>query len=352
MLETSDSPRATVAIVLVNWNGWRHVLECVDSLLAQTHSSAHIFVVDNDSSDHSVEHIGAWCAAPRREPTWAGLEGVGRFAGASPVAPVPCRIVERSDTALPPPLAACRLTVIRAGSNRGFAAGCNIGIRAAGIDAYEFFWFLNTDAVAHRDALGALMRRARQDARVGIVGSTIRYYDRPATIQVLGGARMDGAGVTRHIGEGLSLAAVPVDGTDIERQMAYVVGASMLVSARFVREVGPMQEDYFLYGEEFDWALRGRDRFDFAYAPDSHVFHKSGASSSKVVHGFSTSLYYRNRIRLAARFFPERLPAVHRTLVMELLRHALRGRWTYVRIIAAALRDAPSITRQVRPTPS
>jgi GT2 family glycosyltransferase len=345
MPESDRPPLPAVAVILVNWNGWRDVIECLDSLLAQSYSNTHIFVVDNDSGDSSVEHIDTWCRSPRREAGWANLDGVARFTGLEPRAPVACRIVERPSTDLPPPLAGCRLTLIRSGANLGFAGGCNVGIRAAGMEAYDFFWFLNTDAVAHRDALDAMVRRAQAEARIGIVGSTIRYYDRPDTVQALGGARMDPSTiVTRHIGEGLSVDAVPSDPAVIERDLVYVCGASMFVSSRFVRDVGLMQEDYFLFGEELDWAMRGRDRFTWAYAPSSYVFHKSGAAS-KAVPEFSTRMYYRNRIRLAARFFPEHLPAVRRTLVVELLRHALRGRWMHARVVASALRDAPTIAR-------
>lgn len=112
-----------------------------------------------------------------------------------------------------------------------------------------------------------------------------------------------------------------------------------------------MQEDYFLYYEEIDWAMRGRQRFGLGYAPDSHVFHKSGASSSKVVSAFSTNLYYRNRVRFAARFFPGRLGTVRRGLITEFLRHTLRGRWTHARIVAATLWQSAQIARSVSRSP-
>ena len=109
-----------------------------------------------------------------------------------------------------------------------------------------------------------------------------------------------------------------------------------------------MQEDYFLYFEELDWAMRGRDRFSWGYAADSHIFHKSGGSSTKVVPAFSANLYYRNRIRFAVRFFPTRLPTERRGMFVEFLRHAANGRWTQARIVAAALWDAGKIAAETR----
>jgi GT2 family glycosyltransferase len=199
----------------------------------------------------------------------------------------------------------------------------------------------------HRDALAALVRRAQASARIGMVGSTIRYYHRPHIIEALAGARMEIATITtRQIGQGRRLDELTIDAAGVERDLSYVTGASMLVSGAFVREVGFMQEDYFLYGEELDWAMRGRDRFAWGYAPDSHVFHKSGASSSKVP-AFTANLYYRNRIRVAARFFPKQLPVVRRQMAIELLRHTVRGRWIPAKAVAIALRDARQLAAQI-----
>jgi GT2 family glycosyltransferase len=337
-----------VAVILVNWNSWRESVECIDSLLAQQHSDFHVFLVDNQSGDGSVEAIAAWCASPRAEASWRRLEGVDRITDRTPGCPIAYRLVDRPEEALPatpgPPL-----TLIRSGANLGFAGGCNVGIRAAGIGRFDFFWLLNTDTVVDRSALAALTRRASSDDGLGLVGSTIRYYDRPDVVQSLGGARMELATMTsRLIGEGDGLEVVPVDGAAVEQQMAYVMGASMLVSNRFVREVGPLQEDYFLYYEEIDWAVRGRGRFRLGYAPESHVFHKSGASSSQIMPLFTANLYYRNRLRFVSRFFPHRLAAAKRGLAVDLLRHTLKGRWGHARIVASALWDAQRLGSDMR----
>ncbi|HKT73924.1 MAG TPA: glycosyltransferase family 2 protein [Steroidobacteraceae bacterium] len=337
-----------VAVVLVNWNSWENVIECLDSLVTQSHSNFHVFVVDNESHDGSVEQITQWCAAPRATPGWRSPAGVERGTQRSLIAPIVLRVVDRPEHPLPPPPAECRVTVVRSGANLGFAGGCNVGMRAAGLAAFEFFWLLNTDTVAHRDALRALTRRAQADATLGMVGSTLRYYDRPDIVQALGGSIMEpGTLTTRHIGTGARLDSLKIDPAEVERKLFYIFGASMLVSRQFVREIGLMQEDYFLYYEEIDWAMRGRRRFGLGYAPDSHIFHKSGASSSKVVSAFSTNLYYRNRIRFAARFFPDRLGTIRRGLWFELLFHFRHRNWVHARIVITVLWNAARIAAQV-----
>ncbi len=344
---TPSEADPAVAIILVNWNNWRDCIECIDSVAAQNYANFHIFVVDNDSADQSIERIAEWCSKPQAMPSWRRHEGVDRITDSGGTESIMVRIADRPSEALPHAPAECRITLIRSGSNLGFAGGCNVGIRAAGLDSFHFFWLLNCDSAVHRDALKALTHRALRNPTIGIVGSTVRYYDTPEVVQALGGARFNPATASSwHIGLGSKLEEIPGDPTQVEHEMVYVFGASMLVSSRFVRDIGLMQEDYFLYFEEFDWAMRGRGRYTLGYAPDSHVFHKSGASSSKVMPAFTANLYYRNRIRFMSRFFPGFLPATNRGLTLELFRFAMKGNWRQARVIASVLWNARQIASQ------
>jgi GT2 family glycosyltransferase len=236
------------------------------------------------------------------------------------------------------------VTLVPTGANLGFAGGNNAGIAAAGLQRYSHFWLLNTDTVVHHQALQALLARAQAAPQPGIVGSTLLYYDRPDCVQATGGGRLSlpGLGMS-HIGEGSATADLPRSAAGlaaVEAEMAYVVGASMLVTARFIREVGPMCEDYFLYFEELDWALRSRGRFALGYASDSRVFHKVGGSSTQSVGDLAFTLLVRNQLRFAARFLPERVPAVQRRLALEFVRHLARQRWAAARVVGRALLDS------------
>lgn len=352
LMETRDLADCAVAIILVNWNGWRECIECVDSLLGQLHTNCQIFIVDNDSRDSSVDEILNWCAAPAADPAWRRHVGVRRWTDRPHIEPLSVDVIQggvAAPIALRPAVA---LTIVRSLENRGFAAGCNLGIAAAGLDRFDFFWLLNPDTVIDAAALVELLRRAAERPRAGMLGSTLRYYDRPDTVQALGGALLNGKdGTSRHIGQGAGIDAVPADGSAIEAQMSYVMGASMLVTRHFVDKIGPMEEDYFLYYEEMDWALRGRQHFSLGYAPRSHVFHKSGANSSKLMPLYTSGFYYRNRLRFVARFMPDRLGSAKWSLFTELLRHTARGRWHHVRLVATTLLSARHITANVRPWP-
>jgi GT2 family glycosyltransferase len=223
-----------------------------------------------------------------------------------------------------------------------------VGIVAAGIMNFDYFWFLNADAVVEKSALVELIGRAEKQADIGMVGSVVRYYDSPDVIQALGGSRLDTSnGNSRHIGEGSRISKMPADGSVVERELTYLMGASMLVSQRYIIEIGLMQEDYFLYFEDADWCMRGSEKFKLGFSPKSHIFHKWGVNSHKSASHTSVTYYYRNRLRFVARFLPSRLAAAKRAMFEQLLRHVARGRWPQATIVLSTLLSSREITQGV-----
>jgi len=114
--------------------------------------------------------------------------------------------------------------------------------------------------------------------------------------------------------------------------MNYVEGASMLVSRQFLDEVGLLCEDYFLYFEEADWAIRAKGRFSLGYAPLSIVYHKVGGSigtSSNPATMSYTSDYFNihNRLQFTRRFYLAALPTVWLVIVGSLLLRLCLGKW-------------------------
>jgi GT2 family glycosyltransferase len=114
--------------------------------------------------------------------------------------------------------------------------------------------------------------------------------------------------------------------------MNYIEGASMLASRQFLEEIGLLCEDYFLYFEEADWAIRAEGRFRLAYAPGSIIYHKVGGSigtSSNPAKMSYISDYFniRNRLLFTRRFYPAALPTVYLILFGSMLLRILLGKW-------------------------
>ena len=166
-------------------------------------------------------------------------------------------------------------------------------------------------------------------------------FDRK-TVQALGGSVYHPlTGLMQEIGNRQTWPC-PVDERKIESSMSYVCGASMLVSAEFIRDVGLMAEDYFIFFEEIDWAERGRKfGYELGYASQAVVYHKEGAAIG-TGKGTTRSLlaeYYglRNKLLITWRFFPWAMPSVWLISWLQTLRRLVSGRRSNALLMARTL---------------
>ncbi len=328
-----------LGVVLVNWRRAADTIECLESLL-RSDISLQVVVVDNDSGDGSVDRIAAWAAGDERAAAVA--PGMARFSTPPLGKPLRLRRLSAADAATAVPNDAA-VTLIDAGGNLGFAGGNNLGLafllRASGIDAV---WLLNNDTVVEPDAAQALLARMDATHNVGMCGTVVRYYHRPATIQALNGHRFSlWRGTSRGIGSGQP-AATPFDPARVARETDFVLGASLAVSRRFFETIGPMTEAYFLYFEEIDWAYRNAGRFAIAFAHGAIVYHKEGGSiGSNAVRGqrSATSDYYlvRSRLGFIRRRAPLLLPWHWLLTLVVIARRLLRGQPKKALVLTRAL---------------
>jgi GT2 family glycosyltransferase len=332
--------QAKVWIVLVNWNGWRDSVECLESVFRQRHGNYGVILCDNASDDGSVEQLCAWAAG-----TLAPAAPEGPLAGLStpPLAkPLPHAVLDqpagyRIGPDTPP------LLIVRTGANLGFAGGNNVGIRIALSDPQcAQVWLLNNDTVIEPDTLLRMQAAAAADERIGITGSLLCFYHEPDRIQALGGGMFSRYRVYgRLLGNGLRRSTLrPRDAEAARAELDWVSGASMLVSRAFLEQVGEMEERYFLYFEEIDWAWRSRQRFRPALAADAVVYHKAGAATGeRNDSAFSVYTMCRSRYKLYRKFVPALLPACYLRAAKEMLLALLRGRRVKAGAILRASRD-------------
>ncbi len=329
-----------VYVVLLNWNGWKDTIECLESVFRMDYPHFRVIVCDNDSHDGSLGHVKAWAegrltAAPFAVP----LASAGQPL-AKPLAWVEYDRWQAEAGGNADEQAA--LVLIQTGANLGFAGGNNVGLRYAQARAdHGYAWLLNNDTVVQPDALSQLVRHMQRRPGAGICGSKLVFYHRPEMVQAWGGSSYNEVrGYVTPLGMFQPVTAA-FDVDDIERQMAYVVGASMLVSAGFLRDIGLMAEDYFLYSEEIDWACRAKGRYTLAYAGDSVVYHKEGGSIGSSSTGAQSSLaihyLYRNRVRFIRRFYRPRLASGLRQIAFEMLVMTKRRQFRAVLVATRAV---------------
>lgn len=334
-----EQPR--VWIVLVNWNGWRDSLECLESVFRLRYPNFGVILCDNDSSDGSLEAIQAWASGvrPYRPPSGP----LGHLSAPPMPKPIGCAVLENGAQLPPPGADAAPLLLVKTGGNLGFAGGNNVGIRLALTDpACDFVWLLNNDTVVDQDCLSMMVETARRDASTGITGSVNCFYAQPDVVQALGGGyfhrRRVFAGLHGHrlrkndVTEAMCRKAAA--------QLDWVSGASMLVSRAFLESVGGMEERYFLYFEEIDWALRSEKLFKNALAGAAVLYHKSGSSTgAQVDSDFSIYTQYRSRFKLYRNLMPALLPVCYLRTLKDFLVATVRGKRVNAKAIWRASRD-------------
>jgi len=307
-----------VYIIILNWNGWQDTIECLESVFRLDYPEFRVIVCDNNSQDGSLENIKAW-AEGRKEADVTADNPLRRLTFPPVAKPITYVEYDRSQAEAGSCDGSASMILIKTGANLGFAGGNNIGMRyALARGDFAYVWLLNNDTIVKPDALAQMVQRMEEKPDAGMCGALIPFYNKPEIIWAAGGGIINKWLIkSASIDYGKHISKVSAR-EEIEPRMDYLAGASMLVSADFLRSVGLMDENYFLYFEEPDWYMRGKHRFSLAYADKAIVYHKVGISASKLdvnrkgilQYAPSGKFYLTSQLRFTAKFYPLSLPLV------------------------------------------
>lgn len=263
-----------VCITVLNWNRCADLLRLLeslhDALPLRLGDELALVVVDNGSDDDSVDQV------ERRFPT---------------------------------------VEVVRNATNLGGSGGFNTAIRHALANGYRFIWMLDNDVVVKPGALEALLQAMLSDDAVAMVGSKILHAHDTAVI-CEAGAKISP----------FTTGTVPVKWNQMNHadqgwvDVDYVAACSLLARLDAVREVGLLDQSYFLLWDDMDWGIRfKRKGYRVVASLASEVIHP-GFSERTITHAF---LYYaaRNHLHfidknyrgLRRRFYLAYVAGIHRS---------------------------------------
>jgi hypothetical protein len=261
----------------VNHNAGSLLIDCVRAALGQ---AEQVIVVDNDSSDSSMQMLAAEYPS---EP---------------------------------------RLVMHSAGQNLGFAAGCNIGL---GLATQSQLLFLNPDCILGSGALQRMVEVLNSDASIGMVGGLLTNPDgseqgggRRAVptpwrsfVRAFGLFRLSHRWPRFFFDFNLHKQPLPTSPIEVEA----ISGALMLVRKVDVDQVGLWDEAYFLHCEDLDWCMRFRQKgLKINFVPDARVLHYKGHCSQ--TRPFFVEWHkHRGMIRFYHKFFQHQYPGVLMWLV-------------------------------------
>jgi GT2 family glycosyltransferase len=317
------STEAPVLAAVINWNGWRDTVICLRSMFALVGPPVNVVVCDNASTDGSFAHLLEWLCG----------EAGGRMESRALVGELAQLVIVRGSFGA----AVKGVYLLALPENHGYAGGANrcISWGRAALGARDF-WVLNNDIKVHPDALAALVSVTTSMPGIGLCGSVLMDWDDPQRVQAIGG------NYCRWIASGSHFTQLPSGAAGAGKDflpLDYPVGASLFITHSYLEAVGLMDETYFLYYEEIDWAQRGRSHgFTPGVALRSLVQHREGASTGS--HGgvrkkslLSERYGVVNRLRVTRKFWPSCLPLVWMSLWLVLLDRVAHAEWRRARLV-------------------
>jgi GT2 family glycosyltransferase len=247
-----------VAVVILNWNGIKHLREFLPSVLSSVYPNLDIIVGDNASTDGSVEFI-------RQEyPS--------------------IRVIQNDD-------------------NYGFTGGYNRVL--AKVEA-DYYILLNSDVEVSPGWITPVIELMESDPLIAAAAPKIRAYNQKEYFEHAGaaGGFIDAYGYP--FCQGRIFYEIEQDNGQYQQsgEVFWATGAAMFVKSKCWRDAGGFDERFFAHMEEIDlcWRLKNMG-YKIIYCAESEVFHLGGGTLN-VENPFKTYLNFRNNLLLLANNLP------------------------------------------------
>lgn len=242
---------ASVSVIIVNWNGLDYLRECLPAVFAQDYPCFEVVIVDNGSSDGSIDWIQAHCP---------------------------------------------EVHLIRNSTNVGFALANNQGARET---VSDYVVTLNNDTVPEPGWLQELVGGVETNVDVGMVASQIYFYDQPNILDSAG-IEVDVLGTAWNRRLGKWVADEPEEYEEVFGPSA----AAALYQRKMLEEIGFFDERYFAYYEDVELAWRARRAgWRCLYAPQARVAHVHSATGGRLS-GFKAYYLGRNKWLTLFKHYP------------------------------------------------
>lgn len=264
-----------VYILILNWNNPKDTINCLESLYRITYPTYQVVLIDNGSTDDSIERIASWGRENAKDILTLSRE----------VAASGKIFTDKAWEELP---SEKKLLIIKNSENLGFAAGNNVGIRYGLSADTDYILLLNNDTIVSPGFLNYLVETAGSDGNTGIVGAKIYDLTERNRVQYAGGhvSNIRCMGISEGSGEN--------DEGQFEgiKDTSFITGCCMLINISVFETVGLLPEEYFMYFEDADFCTSvGQAGFLLKVDMRAKIYHKTGGLTP-------FNVFYRERNRL------------------------------------------------------
>lgn len=220
-----------VTVISINYNHSYDTIKCVESILKSKYNNFHIFIIDNGSEEHDYKQL---------KECYENNEMV---------------------------------SIIHIRKNVGYVGGVNKGLEEAAKKEPDYFLIMNNDTIIDKEAILALVETAEKYSGNAIVSGKVYNMDKPDTLQYIGQwcrnhKKIDFPPYVKN-GQEKDLGQY-----DNEMEMAMLDDIFWLLPNNVFREVGYYSTNFFLYGEQNDYALRALKKgYKLIYTPKAKIWH-------------------------------------------------------------------------------
>lgn len=240
-----------VHIILLNYNGYKDTVECIESINNITYNNYKVVVVDNNSTDNSKIELK--------------------------------KFLQQYD----------KVHFIQSDKNLGFSGGNNIGINWSLNNGADYICLLNNDTIVEPDFLTPLIMEMEKDDTIGISAGKIMYFKEKDILWSAGGYISNARALGCHYGINMKDEG---QFNDI-RECTFLTGCIQLIRGSVFKKVGMYNHEYFLYMEDVEFCKRVVEAgYKLKYVPTSKIYHKVSASTGG--DESPLQLYYLTRNRI------------------------------------------------------
>ncbi len=319
-------------IIIVNYNRYPDTIECLESILKSSYQNFQLFIVDNSLKNEDYEMFKKWSQnIPIPIQTkFPNIVFPFSYKSSKDILFLKEEEIEYKNSINQ------KIIFIRSAINKGFSAANNVVLKyLKNQDKFDYIWLLNNDTVVPTNFLYDITGKLSiLKNKVGIIGNSLCYYDFCDKLQCVANEYNNWLAHTFPVYAGLLYSEISKE--DIYDLIP--IGASMFIKKECFDKVGLLEEDYFLYFEEWDYTSRAKKKsWESVIFTGVYIYHKHGTTidkgnkEGKTKTIFSDYYLLKNKIVFAKKnlkFY--HLPTVYLSFIPIIINRIKRNQWDRV----------------------
>lgn len=313
-----------VYIVVLNYNGWKDTIECVESILKLNYSNFNIIICDNKSQNKSIDYIKKWLKGEilSNYPRNKLIKNLVVPFSKKPIDFEYVKFINNNFEIVNNNNDKHKIILLESDYNRGFSGGNNLAMKyIKEYKKYDYIWFINNDIIVDKDALIEMLKTFDSDTNIGMTSSIMCEYKNPVIVQTMGGKLNKYTFSTKSLGEQINIGDVEKINID---NIETLGGASIMLNKNFIEDINYFDENYFLYYEECDLSMRAKEK-NWKIKPTlkSIVYHKGSVTAKRLPSAIIEYHFFKSKTLFVRKYYNKKLIFIFIIVIIKVLKRLI-----------------------------